>query len=213
MPDTYLDPKQYAELPSEFARAVRLDSIDQKPTRNLRLATIHDIPRLCAISFSATKKFATIPTLADLADDYDEPLIFQQRLALGNIYIVSEDETAIGLIAAYPMDNTIYIAEVAVHSDHQGKGLGQILLKAVFRWTTERAKYEGKPQARVSLTTYPDVPWNGPWYKKFGFEELEACDIGPWHVEKMTTDADERRLVRPGYRRCCMLWQADAVPN
>ncbi|KAK3047311.1 hypothetical protein LTR09_011301 [Extremus antarcticus] len=149
MPDYYQEQKQYAELPSIFDRAVRLDSIDQKPTRNLRLACIDDIPRLCAISFSATKRFASIPTLADLADHYDEPLIFQQRLALGNIYIVSEDELAIGFIAGYPMDNTIYIAEVAVHGDHQGKGIGKILMKAVFRWTTERAKYEGKPRARI----------------------------------------------------------------
>jgi hypothetical protein len=25
---------------------------------------------------------------------------------------------------------------------------------------------------RVTLTTYADVPWNGPWYARHGFAEL-----------------------------------------
>jgi GNAT superfamily N-acetyltransferase len=182
--------------------------------RRLRTATVDDIPRLCAISCSATKKFSSILELADLADDQEEPLTIQQWLALGNIYLVEAKDLPVGFIAAHPLDNTIYIAEIAVHEDNQSKGLGEMLLKAVCRWAVERATFEGSTKARVSLTTYPDVPWNGPWYQKFGFLETDASEVGPWHLERMTKDENEKRLVRPGYRRCCMLWETSTgKPN
>lgn len=208
------DNLQYSNFPEVFSKSLSLDDTDRSDTktRELRLGNIHDIPRLCAISGSATKKFGSIPILADLAEDYEEPLTIQKWLTIGNVYLVEEDEIPLGFIAAYPLDNTIYIAEVAVDADHQRKGIGGVLLKAVCRWATERASYEGSSKARVSLTTYPDVPWNGPWYQKFGFEEVDAEVVGPWHVEKMTKDADERRLVRDGYRRCCMLWETKTSP-
>lgn len=210
MGDRTLPEETYSSFPEHFSKTLTLDSTDQATSpqnRSIRLGNIYDIPRLCAISGSATKKFASIPTLADLANDYEEPLTVQQWLTVGNVYIVEEDSLPLGFIAAHPMDNTIYIAEIAVHSDHQGKGIGGVLLKAVCRWATERARYEGSAKARVSLTTYPDVPWNGRWYARFGFREVEADVVGPWHVEKMTKDGNERRLVREGYRRCCMLWE------
>ncbi len=203
-----MDPAEYRRMSEAFDGSAALDGEKDVTGQRLRTATIDDIPRLCAISSSATKKFATIPDLADLADDQEEPLTIQKWLALGNIYVVDIDEIPVGFVAAHPMDNTIYIAEISVHADHQGKGIGTLLVKAVLRWAIGRARYEGSLQARVSLTTYPDVAWNGPWYVKFGFSEADASDVGPWHVDKMERDASERRLVRPGYRRCCMLWQA-----
>jgi hypothetical protein len=31
----------------------------------------------------------------------------------------------------------------------------------------------------VTLTTYRDVPWNGPWYRRRGFVDLADADLGP----------------------------------
>ena len=76
-----------------------------------------------------------------------------------------------------------------------------MLLEAAFQWAESIAREKGRETARVSLTTYLDVPWNGPWYRKHGFVEVNAEQIGSWHVEEM------KYLVRPGWRRCCMLWE------
>ena len=64
--------------------------------------------------------------------------------------------------------------------------------------------------ARVTLTTFADVSWNGPWYRKHGFSEVAAEALGPEHVHKMLYDEEERGLVRPGYRRCCMIWESES---
>ena len=114
----------------------------------------------------------------------------------------------IGMIAALPRDSTVYVHEVVMRSEFAGKGIGRVLLKKVFEWAREEAKKTGT-QARVSLTCYADVPWNGSWYRKNGFREVDVRDVGPWHVSKMEYDEKVRGLPREGYRRCCMLWTED----
>ena len=175
----------------------------------VRTASSDDITQICTIDRSATAKFGSIPELADLAEAKDSAPNIQQWLAVGRIYlVVDEQDHALGFIAAHPMDGVLYIAEISTSADHQGKGIGSMLLSSVFQWALVRCTHDGTPTARVSLTTYADVPWNGPWYLKRGFKEVDAATIGSSHVYKMTCDKEERDLVRPGYRRCCMLWEA-----
>jgi hypothetical protein len=60
--------------------------------------------------------------------------------------------------------------------------------------------------ARVTLTTYADVPWNGPWYARHGFAEF--TDLTPALAEVRVReraaglDRYGRRLVlvRPASR-------------
>ncbi|KAK3701865.1 hypothetical protein LTR37_015176 [Vermiconidia calcicola] len=177
----------------------------------IRRASSADITEICAVSLSATKKFSGIPALADLGRDEEEPATVRKWLSLGRIYLAEVEEgQALGFIAAYPMDDIVYIAEISTHGSSQGRGVGSALLNTVFQWARDRAAHDGVSMARVSLTTYADVIWNGPWYRKRGFKEVDAASIGPRHVEKMTKDKQERNMVRPGYRRCCMLWEAEA---
>ncbi|KAK3683067.1 hypothetical protein LTR37_020605 [Vermiconidia calcicola] len=177
----------------------------------IRRASSADITRIGAISLSATKKFSSIPALADLGQDEEEPATIQKWLSLGRIYLAGEEEgKPLGFLAACPMDDVLYIAEISTHGSSQGQGVGSALLDAVLQWAKNRAAQDSTSTERVSLTTYADVPWNGPWYRKRGFKEVDAAGLGPRHVEKMTKDKQERHMVRPGYRRCCMLWESEA---
>jgi hypothetical protein len=45
-------------------------------------------------------------------------------------------------------------------------------VNAVSDW----ARYRGLPA--VTLTTFRDVPWNGPFYAKLGFRELSELSPG-----------------------------------
>ncbi|HEU5159014.1 MAG TPA: hypothetical protein VFU43_18605 [Streptosporangiaceae bacterium] len=41
---------------------------------------------------------------------------------------------------------------------------------------------------RITLTTFRDIPWNGPWYARRGFAELPRPEWGPqlrrqWQIE------------------------------
>ena len=41
----------------------------------------------------------------------------------------------------------------------------------------------GQGHRGLSLTTFIDVPWNGPWYAKQGFAPYPAADWPPGHAE------------------------------
>ena len=180
----------------------------------VRLASTRDVACIQAIDSSATRKYGGIPELEDLATNQEPLEKVQEWLQLGRVYLVEDSQKPVGFVAAHMVDIAVlYIDEIAVLLEHQGQGMGAMLLSAVFEWAMEELGDNGNHCARVSLITYADVPWNGPWYRKHGFKEVKPEIIGPWHVDKMTVDAEERDLVRPGYRRCCMLWETKASWN
>ena len=57
-----------------------------------------------------------------------------------------------------------------MHPDHAGRGVGRALLRAGCDWAAAR----GYPE--LTLATYRDVPWNGPFYASEGFEEVGPVD-------------------------------------
>ncbi|MCJ1307568.1 hypothetical protein MMC25_001215 [Agyrium rufum] len=175
--------------------------------RHNRTASKLDINHIWVIDSSATKKFGSIPALADLAAGEETTEKFERWLEHGRVYLVEDKNRPVGFVAVHEVDDVLYIDEIGVHENHQGRGLGAMLLEAVFQRAQEIAWEKNREVARVSLTTYPDVPWNGPWYKKHGFEEFDAERIGPWHVDEV------QYLARPGYRRCCMLWEKRVVAD
>lgn len=180
---------------------------------SIRLANSEDISDVANIATSAVAKFSTIPQLAHLAkgESFMTAKI-QQSLEKGRIFLAEYGDKSVGFLGAYEMDTGIYIAEVSVRNEHNGKGIGGLLLEAVFQWARERARANNEDEARVSLTTYAEVPWNGPWYQRRGFKVVEAAIVGPKHAEKMSYDREVRDLNRPGYTRCCMLWREKLEP-
>lgn len=173
---------------------------------SIRVAVPSDIEQICHIDTDASSRFSTVPALADLADGCHGPLTthtVKGWMAAGSVYVIEEAGQMLGFTAVQPKDGVLYVAELSVVASRQGQGLGGMLLEKVFDVATQKARDVGGAVARVSLTTYPDVPWNGPWYRKRGFQEVNPGSIGSWHRQKARQD--DRDLARPGYRRCCML--------
>ena len=69
------------------------------------------------------------------------------------------------LICAEP-----HIEEVAVLQRAGRRGVGRALVEASCRWAAQ-ARYRS-----VTLCTYRDVPWNGPFYRSAGFVELDQAN-------------------------------------
>jgi len=63
-------------------------------------------------------------------------------------------------------DKSAMLAELDVLPNHQQRGLGKALVQTVIEW----ARSEGFKS--LSLTTFCNVPWNAPFYKKLGFRYL-----------------------------------------
>ena len=59
----------------------------------------------------------------------------------------------------------------------------------------------GRPA--TTLTTFRDVPWNGPYYARLGYRELDATQVGPELAAQMAREATIPGL--DASRRCAML--------
>ncbi|MEZ0163408.1 GNAT family N-acetyltransferase [Kineococcus sp. LSe6-4] len=61
------------------------------------------------------------------------------------------------------VDGSAHLEQLSVRPEHGGRGLGAALLAATLDWAREQGF------GQVTLTTFPDVAWNGPFYRRRGF--------------------------------------------
>lgn len=99
----------------------------------------------------------------------------------------------VGFVQLDEVDGLAHVSELAVLPGQMRRGLGSGLLEAACDWARER----GYPA--ITLTTFAEVPWNGPFYAARGFAETE--DAGPemkeirdWEVA-IGLDAAGRRVI------------------
>lgn len=89
------------------------------------------------------------------------------------LWVVEDAGEVVAFLAARIVGDRLHIDELDVRQDRQGHGLGRNLLahaKAVAR---------ARGQARLSLTTFRNIPWNAPYYARFGFREWPADEAEP----------------------------------
>ena len=100
-------------------------------------------------------------------------------------FVMSEDDdhfadAAVVLVAGRPpkgfacveeVDGLAHLWQLSVDPSVGRQGIGRSLVEAVCDWAASNAF------AGVTLTTYRDVPWNGPFYSRLGFRVLE--DLSP----------------------------------
>ncbi len=63
-----------------------------------------------------------------------------------------------------------HLGQLSVHPDHTDQGIGRALLEAGCDWAAAQGYGE------ITLATYRDVPWNGPFYASAGFVEVGPVD-------------------------------------
>ncbi|MEO4044383.1 GNAT family N-acetyltransferase [Hoeflea sp. CAU 1731] len=129
-----------------------------------------DPPLLHHIEQAAARLFATVPdpAIAAIAEHPPVPLAeFMPVLSGGPVFVAcDEGDQPIGFAAALDLLDCLYLRELSVQPDHQGKGVGSALLDA-YIW---RARSDGA--ARCALSTFRCVAFNAPFYRRRGFVEL-----------------------------------------
>lgn len=167
---------------------------------SIRLAELADAYQLPAVERSAGQLFRTVAELAWIADDTVMSVQAHQQSILRRTSWVAEltDVTGgvvIGFISAEPFDDALHIWELSVHADRQRQGVGRGLVHAVLAYAREQQL------KAVTLTTFQDVPWNGPWYQHLGFLMVPKDEWGP-RLEGVLTAEQEHGV--PIERRCAM---------
>ncbi|EMM5578099.1 GNAT family N-acetyltransferase [Enterobacter hormaechei] len=133
----------------------------------LRPTRIDDVAALPAIERAAGQRFRDVPELAWLADN--EVICVEDHLGYagrGLSWLALADDRPVGFILTEAHPSSLFIVELSVHLDWQGRGLGRQLIARA----AAHARSLGLNS--LTLTTFRDVPWNAPFYRRLGFEML-----------------------------------------
>ncbi|MET0794579.1 MAG: GNAT family N-acetyltransferase, partial [Polyangiaceae bacterium] len=140
----------------------------------IRRALALDIPRLREIEDAAGTLFSGL-RLIDEALDASFPLEkLSELVARGQVWVVcATGDLPVGMVIASLEDSAVYLEEIDVLPTYGRRGLGARLLESVCTW----ARAQG--HSAVTLSTFREVPWNGPFYRKHGFRDLEPKEWTP----------------------------------
>ena len=151
---------------------------------SIRSAGPADVISLPAIEAAAGEAFRSIG-MPEVADD---PLPDVQRLkrhaSAGRAWVATVDNQVVAYALAVLRDGSAHLEQVSVHPDHAGQRIGANLIDAVTSWARDRG------DDRLTLTTFADVPWNAPYYRKLGFRALPDDALGP----QLAAELSEERM-------------------
>jgi GNAT superfamily N-acetyltransferase len=86
------------------------------------------------------------------------------------LVVLVEGVPPVGLCRIDRLGGGAHLEQLSVHPEHGRHGIGRALLRAGVEWTASRGYRE------LTLTTFRDVPWNGPFYASEEFVELGPAD-------------------------------------
>lgn len=94
------------------------------------------------------------------------------RLGVRGFVLVAGDPV-VGFAHVLELEGIAHLEQLAVRPSEQRRGTGTALVRAA------QAEAARRGYDVISLCTYAEVPWNAPFYRRLGFEEL--ADLAPVH--------------------------------
>ncbi|MGH9045149.1 MAG: GNAT family N-acetyltransferase [Acidimicrobiales bacterium] len=97
--------------------------------------------------------------------------------------VLVHGDPPVGFIWLVELCDRPHVEELAVRCENGRRGIGRALLEASCSWAA------GVGHGALTLCTFRDVPWNGPFYRSAGFLELEET---AWCHELQALRGQER---------------------
>ena len=165
-------------------------------------AQLDDIPALISVDKAASALFEPTGLLsADAMADHVPAAVLETEIPLGNVFVArNQHDWAVGFALIRPRGSGLYLDQISVHPDHGQKGLGRALVIRTL------AEAEARKLPHVSLSTFRDLAWNGPFYASLGFKEVPTDRLEPYMIEieeaqKPFMDVTKRCFMRRKVRR------------
>src|SRR5262245_2576157 len=165
------------------------------PMHSIRCARPSDFTYLPSIEREAAAQFHTTPYPAMANAD-----IASERLDLDHEYVMviaDEQEQPIGFAIVHVFDESVHLHELDVRPHYARLGLGRRLIEAIADWARTRGA------TALTLTTFSDVPWNGPYYARLGFRTLDVATLNP--ALQAVRRAEESAGLPMAHRICMQL--------
>lgn len=145
----------------------------------IRLACADDIPHFSVIEMEADRLYDSTGLLSDTTNDDNIPVsVISDAIRSSLVHVaIGPDKEVVGFALYGLREPDLYLDQVAVLPAHGRKGLGTALIETVFE-DARRRKLDS-----VSLSTFRDIPWNGPYYERLGFMEIPRTELTPWMLD------------------------------
>jgi ribosomal protein S18 acetylase RimI-like enzyme len=135
-------------------------------TGMVRWAETAELAGLVKVELAADSLFAGVgilfPEGTTMVEEVEDP---------GRVLVEGTPPAGFAMIGL--IDGNIHLDQLAVLPGRMRQGIGRRLVRAVLN----HALAAGSPA--VTLTTFRDVPWNAPWYRRHGFEVVQEPEWGP----------------------------------
>ncbi len=132
---------------------------------------------LPAVRPARPDELALLPALEARADALFEPLGIGPLPGSGTVeefgtalVVLVAGDPPVGLCRIDAVGDGAHLEQLSVDPDHGHRGIGRMLLRAACAWAAE-AGYR-----TLTLATYREIPWNGPFYASEGFVEVGPVD-------------------------------------
>jgi GNAT superfamily N-acetyltransferase len=141
---------------------------------SIRLAREEELAPLPALEVAAGARFREVGMDA-VADDAPPSLeTFAEGQRTQNLLVaVDRAEVVIGFVLLHPLDSALHVEQITVAPALGRRGIGARLMAAA----EELARRRGF--AAMTLTTFSDVAFNGPFYASLGWRSLADGDLTP----------------------------------
>jgi GNAT superfamily N-acetyltransferase len=151
-----------------------------KPVYEIAAARPQDLALLPTIEQAAGMMYSETPypQMADgpnVSKDFD--------LTRDRAWVIAANGDPVGFVIVREFADAVHIHEIDVHPRCARRGLGRQLIEHVAAWArTKRA-------TKLTLTTFGDVPWNGPYYSRLGFSTIPVDTLSERLRETLQAEA------------------------
>jgi len=146
------------------------------PTLHYRIrpARRRELALLPAIERAAGRRFREFLELAGVPEDATPPEELTAAHARGHVWVAAAPGGELaGFAYGTELDGAFHLEELDVLPEHGRRGVGTALVRAVCRAAAAAGC------GAVTLTTFSNVPWNGPWYARLGFRPVPRTELSP----------------------------------
>ena len=134
------------------------------------------------MEIEAGQVFRTVG-MAKVAEDVPQVSDLREMVEAERLWVTEVGSEVAGYISAELLDGNAHVAQVSVAPSYAGRALGRAMIEFVEDW----GRASGCPA--TTLTTFRDVPWNGPYYLRLGYRVLSDKGIGPELARTMAHEA------------------------